>query len=249
MTLLISGFVFDTQLHSLIPNIFLHDRTLIGTKNPISVAPSLTWLNHIVHLDKLDNQKTLKSWISNADSEGYTLKTIIDIYSEDNVLENYNIELDTSHSLPKGLEDSKLAMITAHGGTTVAGNYFSSVSDEGSLEVHYQEFAKKLQNCGVVVLFVCNAGRFNNHPYLSTTISLQKELLKNGCETIIASPWPLDAMMTPRWFGCFLNKWIDESLTVAEAVYQTNMHFYENDFNPAKYLALSVFGNPFKKYL
>lgn len=242
-------FVFDTQLHSLIPNIFLHDRTLIGTKNPISVAPSLTWLNHIVHLDKLDNQKTLKSWISNADSEGYTLKTIIDIYSEDNVLENYNIELDTSHSLPKGLEDSKLAMITAHGGTTVAGNYFSSVSDEGSLEVHYQEFAKKLQNCGVVVLFVCNAGRFNNHPYLSTTISLQKELLKNGCETIIASPWPLDAMMTPRWFGCFLNKWIDESLTVAEAVYQTNMHFYENDFNPAKYLALSVFGNPFKKYL
>jgi hypothetical protein len=242
-------FVFDTQLHSLIPNIFLYDDTFIGTKNSVSVAPSLTWLNHIVHLDKPDDQKILKSWISNADSEGYTLKTIIDIYSEDNVLENYNIELDTSHYLPKGLENSKLVMITAHGGTTVTSNYFSSISDEGSLEVHYQEFAKRLRNCGVVVLFVCNAGRFNNHPYLSTTISLQKELLKNGCETIIASPWPLDAMMTPRWFGCFLNKWIDESLTVEEAVYQTNMHFYENDFNPAKYLALSVFGNPFKKYL
>ena len=72
--------------------------------------------------------------------------------------------------------------------------------------------------------------------------------MRNGCETIIASPWPLDAMMTPNWFEYFLRRWVDDALTVAEAVFQTNKHFYTRDYEADKYLALSVFGNPFKKY-
>lgn len=241
-------FIFDTQLHSLTPNLFLNEGKFIGAENVITTVPSMTWLNYIVNSDEIQKKSSLKAWISNADTEGWTLKTIIDIYTGNNTFENYNIDLDTSHYLPTSLQSSKLALITAHGGTTGKSNYFSSVSDEGRLKIHYQNFAKNLRNCDVVILFVCNAGRFNNHPYLSTTISLQKELLKNGCETIIASPWPLNAMMTPNWFEYFLQRWVDDALTVAEAVFQTNKHFYTKDYEADKYLALSVFGNPFKKY-
>lgn len=249
-------FIFDTQLHSLTPNLFLEDDNFVGAENSIATVPSLTWLNYIVNSDEIQEKSSLKAWISDAENSiisdnnepPKTLKMIIDRYHTNNIFENYNIHLDTSHYLPTELENSKLIMITAHGGTTEKSNYFSSVSDEGKFKVHYQEFAQKLRNCDVVILFVCNAGRFNNHPYLSTTISLQKELLKNGCETIIASPWPLDAMMTPNWFEYFLQRWVDDALTVAEAVFQTNMHFYTRNYEAEKYLALSVFGNPFKKY-
>lgn len=241
-------FIFDTQLHSLIPNLFLNEGKFIGAENVITTAPSITWLNYVVNSDEGQKKSSLKAWISNADTEGWTLKTIIDRYTDNNTFENYNIDLNTSHYLPTSLQNSKLALITAHGGTTGKSNYFSSVSDEGGFKVHYQNFAQNLRNCDVVILFVCNAGRFNNHPYLSTTISLQKELLRNGCETIIASPWPLDAMMTPNWFEYFLRRWVDDALTVAEAVFQTNKHFYTRDYEADKYLALSVFGNPFKKY-
>lgn len=241
-------FIFDTQLHTLTPNLFLNESKFIGAENVITTAPSITWLNYVVNSDENQKKSSLKAWISNADTEKSTLKTIINRYTDSNIFENYNIGLDTSHYLPTSLQNSKLALITAHGGTTGKSNYFSSVSDEGGFKIHYQNFAQNLCNCDVVILFVCNAGRFNNHPYLSTTISLQKELLKNGCETIIASPWPLDAMMTPNWFEYFLRRWVDDALTVAEAVFQTNKHFYTRDYEADKYLALSVFGNPFKKY-
>lgn len=241
-------FIFDTQLHSLTPNLFLNEGKFIGAENVITTAPSIAWLNHVVNSDEDQKKSSLKAWISNADTEGSTLKTIIDRYTDNNTFENYNIDLNTSHYLPTSLQNSKLALITAHGGTAGKSNYFSSVSDEGGFKVHYQNFAQNLRNCDVVILFVCNAGRFNNHPYLSTTISLQKELLKNGCETIIASPWPLDAMMTPNWFEYFLQKWVNDDLTIAEAVFQTNTHFYTRNYEAEKYLALSVFGNPFKKY-
>lgn len=241
-------FIFDTQLHSLTPNLLLNEGKFIGAENVITTAPSITWLNYVVNSDEDQKKSSLKAWISNADTEGWTLKTIIDRYTDNNTFENYNIDLNTSHYLPTSLQNSKLALITAHGGTTGKSNYFSSVSDEGGFKVHYQNFAQNLRNCDVVILFVCNAGRFNNHPYLSTTISLQKELLKNGCETIIASPWPLDAMMTPNWFEYFLQKWVNDALTIAEAVFQTNTHFYTRNYEAEKYLALSVFGNPFKKY-
>ncbi len=100
----------------------------------------------------------------------------------------------------------------------------------------------------MVILFVCNAGRFDNHPYLSSTMSLPRELLKHGCETVITSPWPLNAMMTPYWFEVFLKKWVHDELTVTQAVYETNRRFYSENNDPSKYLALSIFGNPFKKY-
>ncbi|MDC5044228.1 site-specific integrase [Acinetobacter baumannii] len=55
-------------------------------------------------------------------------------------------------------------------------------------------------------------------------------------------------MLTPQWFELFLQNWIHNKLTVTQAVYETNKHFYSSNNDPSKYLALSIFGNPFKRY-
>ncbi|MCU4707763.1 CHAT domain-containing protein [Acinetobacter pittii] len=240
-------FIFDTEIHSLVPNIFLSSNGFIGTEFPISITPSLTWLNNTIHSD--NQYKNMKAWISNDDSkDSMTLKTLEGIYVEEHILDNFSIHLDTSHFIPENLNHSKMIMITAHGGTNHKNDTFSSISDEGSINIHYKDFSHKLFSNELVILFVCNAGRFDNHPYLSSTMSLPRELLKQGCETVIASPWPLNAMMTPYWFEIFLNKWIHDKLTVTQAVYETNRQFYSRNNDPSKYLALSVFGNPLKKY-
>lgn len=240
-------FIFDTEIHSLVPNIFLSSNGFIGTEFPLSITPSLTWLNNTIH--SANQYKNMKAWISNDDSkDSMTLKTLEGIYVEEHILDNFSIHLDTSHFIPENLNHSKMIMITAHGGTNHRNDTFSSISDEGSINIHYKDFSHKLLSNELVILFVCNAGRFDNHPYLSSTMSLPRELLKQGCETVIASPWPLNAMMTPYWFEIFLNKWIHDKLTVTQAVYETNKQFYTGNNDPSKYLALSVFGNPLKKY-
>lgn len=109
-------FIFDTQLHTLTPNLFLNESKFIGAENVITTAPSITWLNYVVNSDENQKKSSLKAWISNADTEKSTLKTIINRYTDSNIFENYNIGLDTSHYLPTSLQNSKLAMITAHGG-------------------------------------------------------------------------------------------------------------------------------------
>jgi hypothetical protein len=210
-------FIFDTEIHSLIPNIFLSPNGFVGTQFPISVTPSLTWLNNTMH--SVNQYQNMKAWISNDDSkDSMTLKTLEGIYVEENILDNFRIHLDTSHCIPENLNHSKMIMITAHGGTNHKNNIFSSISDEGSINIHYKDFSQKLSSNELVILFVCNAGRFDNHPYLSSTMSLPRELLKHGCETVITSPWPLNAMMTPYWFEVFLKKWVHDELTVTQNI-------------------------------
>ena len=230
------------------PNLFLQNEDFfIGDRIPLSVSPSLTWLNETINQN--NDNTDLRAWISDDDSEkDNTLKTLTEIYLEEKVLEEYNISLDTSHYLPKNLTKSKMIMITAHGGIDERSNNFTSISDEGSIKLHYRDFAENVSNNELVILFVCNAGRFDNHPYQSSTISLQRELLRQGCHTIIASPWPLDSFMTTKWFKLFLQKWINKALTVSQAVHSTNNELLNQDFDPSKYLALNVYGNPFKKY-
>ena len=241
-------FIFDTEIHTLVPNLFLQNEDFfIGDRIPLSVSPSLTWLNETINQN--NDNTDLRAWISDDDSEkDNTLKTLTEIYLEEKVLEEYNISLDTSHYLPKNLTKSKMIMITAHGGIDERSNNFTSISDEGSIKLHYRDFAENVSNNELVILFVCNAGRFDNHPYQSSTISLQRELLRQGCHTIIASPWPLDSFMTTKWFKLFLQKWINKALTVSQAVHSTNNELLNQDFDPSKYLALNVYGNPFKKY-
>lgn len=43
-------FIFDTEIHTLVPNLFLQNEDFfIGDRIPLSVSPSLTWLNETIN--------------------------------------------------------------------------------------------------------------------------------------------------------------------------------------------------------
>ena len=137
-----------------------------------------------------------------------------------------------------------MAVIVAHGGVHPEGRYFQVVSDEGVLRVGAADLANALRNIGVVILFVCSGGRADKHPAANTTIGLSKQILDRGCTAVIASSWPLDARVPAHWLPAFLRRW-DEGATLIKANFDANA-VVDRAFaqDPARGLAMSLFGNP-----
>ncbi|MFW6579674.1 hypothetical protein [Acinetobacter baumannii] len=245
-----SIFCIDPVVHSITPKIFNSNSIFWGISNSISLSPSIRWLsNNIVFQESKKENNILKAWISDDVSNGYLLNTMASTFSEEGgVFEKYNIELDRTNGLPKSISNSKLAIIAAHGGISYTNSHFSTISDEGNLRVHYLDFANQIQNCTVVILFVCNSGRFDSHPEYSTTISLQKELLNRGCSAVIASPWPLKGFMTFKWLPEFMKVWVDEKKQLQDAVFEANTYIQNYYNDPSDSLALTIYGNPFIEF-
>lgn len=240
----------DPLIHSITPKVFNNNSIFWGSNQSVSLSPSIRWLSNNIAFDHLlPKNNNLKAWISDNDRNGYLLNSLASNFSEEGgVFERYNIQLERTHGLPTHISNSKLAIVAAHGGVSYTNSSFSTISDEGDLRVNYLDFAERLQNCKVVILFVCNSGRFDPHPEYSTTISLQKELLNKGCSAVIASPWPLKGFMTIKWLPKFMECWVDEKKLLQEAVFEANSYIdsYYND--PSDSLALTIYGNPFIKF-
>ncbi len=245
-----SIFFLDPLIHSITPKLFNSNSMFWGNIKSVSLSPSIRWLsNNILFQHSQSENGVLKAWISDDDANGYLLNSMASSFSEKGgVFEKYNIELDRTHGLPKDISNSKLAIIAAHGGVSYTNSNFSTISDEGNLRVHYLDFAERIQNCTVVILFVCNSGRFDTHPEYSTTISLQKELLNKGCSAVIASPWPLKGFMTFKWLPEFMKSWVDEKKQLQEAVFDANTYIQNYYNDPSDSLALTIYGNPFLQY-
>ncbi len=245
-----SIFFLDPLIHSITPKLFNSNSMFWGNIKSVSLSPSIRWLsNNILFQHSQSENGVLKAWISDDDANGYLLNSMASSFSEQGgVFEKYNIELDRTHGLPKDISNSKLAIIAAHGGVSYTNSNFSTISDEGNLRVHYLDFADRIQNCTVVILFVCNSGRFDTHPEYSTTISLQKELLNKGCSAVIASPWPLKGFMTFKWLPEFMKSWVDEKKQLQEAVFDANTYIQNYYNDPSDSLALTIYGNPFLQY-
>lgn len=245
-----SIFFIDPLIHSITPKVFNSNSIFWGISKSISLSPSIRWLsNNIIFQKSKQENNVLKAWISDDISNGYLLNAMASNFSEEGgVFEKYNIELDRTNGLPKSISNSKLAIIAAHGGISYTNSHFSAISDEGNLRVHYLDFANQIENCTVVILFVCNSGRFDSHPEYSTTISLQKELLNRGCSAVISSPWPLKGFMTFKWLPEFMKAWVDEKKQLQDAVFEANLYIqtYYND--PSDSLALTIYGNPFVEF-
>lgn len=96
-------------------------------------------------------------------------------------------------------------------------------------------------------MFVCSGGRSDKHPAANMTIGLTRQLLDRGCSTVVASPWPLASSITPRWFPAFLERW-DAGDQVIDAVFKANQDVGKaTGYDPARFLALHVFGDPFRR--
>ncbi len=152
--------------------------------------------------------------------------------------------VDNSPALPATFAGATLAVITAHGGVHPEGRYFQVVSDEGALRAAAGDLAGALRNVGTVILFVCSGGRADMHPDAHTTLGLAKQILDRGCQAVLASPWPLDSRVPSHWLPVFLEHW-SRGESLIEANFAANKVVDRSfAYDPARGLAMTVFGNP-----
>lgn len=179
---------------------------LLGSKAAIGVTPSLQWLSQT----RGSARKGLggyKAWISADDNalSGGTLSIVLDRLRD--TFDQYSFAVDTGRTLPRNVSDASLVVACAHGGLTQGGKYIHTISDEENLVESPSALAQSLRGIELVILFVCSGGRLDKHPFDNSTVGLPKQLLNQGCRTVVASPWPLDAKVTYNWLAPFLEAW------------------------------------------
>lgn len=193
---------------------------LLGSKAAIGVTPSLQWLSQ-ARGNARKGRGSYKAWISAEDSSlhGGTLGLVLDRLKD--TFDQYNFVVDTGRMLPRDVSDASLVVVCAHGGLTHSGKYIHTISDEDNLVESPSALAQSLRGIELVILFVCSGGRLDKHPFDNSTVGLPKQLLNQGCRTVIASPWPLDAKVTYNWLAPFIQAW-EAGETVLSATKKAN---------------------------
>jgi hypothetical protein len=233
----------DAALQLFPPNIFYLGDDFSGRTRAMAAVPSLAWLKAALQ-ERTVGDGRLCAWISTAEgsSESPTLPLIAEQLQP--TLTEYGFTIDNGPTLPQAFEGATLAVITAHGGIHHKEGFFRVVSDEGILTVTPNDLAAALRNVGTVVLFVCSGGRHDKHPGAHTTLGLAKQILDRGSQAVIASPWPLDARVPSHWLPVFLMHW-SRGEPLIQANFDANKivdQYFALD--PARGLAMTVFGNP-----
>ena len=235
-----TAIVAANRLQQLPPTLYRVGDQFVGQLQPVFSAPSLGWL-YVASSSPASTNRRWTGWISIAEQQGHTLVFAKERLEE--TIEKYKIELDIGKNLPDGFWGAEMSLVVAHGSVLPEGKYFQKVSDEGALRVTTEEFAKAFKNVGVVVLFVCSAGRADQSPEGESTYGLARELLGQGCSAVVASPWPLDSRVPYHWFPTFIDEW-SRGKSVAAATFLANQRVANNfNTNLANCLAMTVFGD------
>lgn len=237
--------VASTDIQQIPPNLLRVGDDFAGQRIPIAAVPSLLWFD-TARKRSVNTSQKMTAWISAADTKGKTLTMIAERLEE--TLGNYKITLDKNTAMPRNLIGSKLVIVAAHGGVSSEGKFFQSISDEGDLSLVTSDFANSLRNVEIVILFVCSAGRSDQHPSAHSTTGMVKQLLDRGCSAVIASPWPLDARVTYHWLPKFLECWTS-GMPLIDANFEANRvvcSTFSDDL--ARCLAMNVFGDAFLRF-
>ena len=232
-----------------------------GKRTAIGIIPSLSWLSS-ARVTKQNSPSVYKAWISAETNSAFSERN--DLEGEKGVdqfqsehqptldltlnrlsgcFEEFGFIVDTGRKIPLNMKDAELAVITAHGGLNRDGRYLHRISDDRDLVASPSALATALSGVGLVILFVCSGGRIDKNPWSNSTTSLPKQLLNNGCRAVIASPWPLNVMVTYNWLGVFMRKW-EEGETVLDATKMANDAVARQlgDF-PQYSMAMCVYGD------
>ncbi|MDG4889735.1 CHAT domain-containing protein [Mesorhizobium sp. WSM4887] len=235
--------ITDTKLASLPPNLMRAAPAggqvpfeYAGQLYPYSAAPSLSWLDAARRLEGIGDGRRL-AWMPG----GGTMASVADFCAD--TLHEHGFELDRQERLPDHFGGASMAIVVAHGGLNPDGGAFQVVADEGHLAATANELATSLHNVGVAILFVCSGGRTDKHPSSDATLGLARELLDQGLQAVVASPWPLESLVPPRWLPKFLSEW-DAGNSLGQSVHAANLALFARDGNPAVGLAMTIFGNP-----
>lgn len=229
--------VAEPILQQLAFNILLVNHEFAGKSKAIGLAPSLTWFNNARRRPgKKKNERV--AWIScSPEMEAYgTLEMLFARLSP--VFDKHGIRADMSGKIPEDVRGTSLAIVTAHGGLSSEKRYIHTIADEQDLTESPLSLARALAGVDVVILFVCSGGRVDRHPLSNTTVSLPKMLLDRGCRAVLASPWPLDAVVPGNWLEQFMEAW-ESGDTILQANYKGNLNVQER-LGPEAGLALAM---------
>lgn len=229
----------------LIPlNLLLVNNDFAGYSIATAYVPSLTWLESVRKQPQSVSTRRI-AWLSEARQEGDSSAIELVLNVTRDTLTRTSFELFTDTSVPEGLSEAQIAIVTAHGSVSTGGKYFHRISDEGELVLAPRALASASGGAELVILFICSAGRTDPHPFLNTAVGLPKLLLAAGSRTVIASPWPLSPLVTGPWLDAFLDAW-EAGKTVLDANFIANSAVHERyGYVPQYSLAMSVYGDPY----
>jgi hypothetical protein len=187
------------------------------------------------------------AWISteHAEDRNPALITVAERLNE--TFETHEIRLNTSAEIPDDLAESEIAIIAAHGSILPEGRYVQRISDDSELALYPAVLAHAVRQSAIVVLFICSGGRLDSHPVAETTVGLVRQLLDQGCATVIASPWPLDTRVPSHWLPTFLERWGSGDTAIVAAFAANQNVTKQMGDSPLDSLAMNVFGDPFRK--
>lgn len=234
---------------------------LAGTQSSIGTVPSLTWLA-AVRAARRSGKIGYKAWISaQLDSEledgeqpgvrdgidtqaAHTAQTLdVALRRLSGSFDEFGFAVDTGSRLPHDMKDAGLAVVTAHGGLSSDGRYLRSIRDDNELVEAPSALANALEGVELVILFVCSGGRIDKNPWDNSTTSLPKQLLNGGSRAVIASPWPLNVLVTYNWLDPFLRAW-EAGATVLDATRRANDAVAKHFGDVPQYsLAMRVYGD------
>jgi hypothetical protein len=229
--------VAEPALQQLAFNLLLVNGEFAGQSKAIGLTPSLTWLDSARQRPTAKTNERL-AWIScSPQSEAYgTLEMLFARLGP--VFDQHDFRTDVSGRIPKDLGGASLAVVTAHGGLTSEQRYIHTIADEQELTESPLALARALAGVEVVILFVCSGGRVDRHPLSNTTVSLPKMLLDRGCRAVLASPWPLSAVVPGNWLERFMDAW-EAGDSILQANFKANLYVQER-LGPEPGLALAM---------
>lgn len=234
---------------------------LAGTQSSIGAVPSLTWLAAARAAQRF-GKSGYKAWISAQleseleDSQEPGDRNGIEALEPDRAqtldvtlrrlsgsFEEFGFVVDTGRRLPRDMKDAAVAVVTAHGGLSSDGRYLHSIRDDEELVEAPSALASAVAGAELVILFVCSGGRIDKNPWDNSTTSLSKQILNGGSQAVVASPWPLNVLVTYNWLDPFLRAW-EEGATVLEATRRANDAVAKHFGDVPQYsLAMRVYGN------
>jgi len=238
-------FIMDAELQVLTLNLLMVQNELLGRGHAAALVPSMSWL---VEAQARQDVRTGRrcAWIPLEFGGDGTLGMVAARLRP--ALEEYGFSVDEAGEVPDNLGKSDIAVIVAHGGVHDRERFFSIISDDGEARFHADALANSLAESRLVILFVCSAGRMDKDLASNTTVGLTKQLLNNGCSTVIASPWPLNSSVPAHWLPAFLASWLGRGTAAIDACFIANQAVLHGLGDvPPNWLAMSIFGDPLLK--
>ena len=231
------------ELIDLPANLITINGEICGLVRPMAMTPSISWLK-MAH-DTPDNQQGDRiAWILPGGQSDSTLSVLYENLRpilNTNKFSVYNKHLPL-HSL-KESNSTDICIVGGHGGLGFGDSSFGKIVGEDGSHFSMQQLADIIGGARVIIMLICSAGRNDIDKFSKRTVGLPFMLLSQGTKTVIASPWPIDAVRASHWCEYFFHYW-KESTTIAEAVFKANNEMAKKYSYSMDALAMHVYGDP-----